>query len=276
MYSLTLIVTDARGGTDTATTTVTVANIAPKIVAGSLTGPTAPIELTGGSANAPISFQFTDPAARNDVYAAEIACGNGVVLTPTNMPVGEYSGLGTYSGTCTYVNAGVYTVGVTVSDEDGGTSAPGYYRYVIVYDPAGAFTTGSGFYSADGQGKAKAHFTFTAKYVRDGSGAPNGTAKFWIPGAHVDFESTTIEMLVASGNRAQFWGTGMLNGESARFRITAVDGRATGHDGMSDAIRFELWNASGATLLYDSQPGALRDAPVTTAIEAGNIQIHRD
>jgi probable HAF family extracellular repeat protein len=275
-YTLTLIVSDIRGGRDTATTTVTIDNIAPRIVAGSLTGPTAPIQLTGGSASAPISFQFTDPAARKDIYAAEIACGNGVVLTPSNMPVGEFTGLGAQAATCPYVNAGVYTVGVSVSDEDGGTSAPEYYRYVIVYDPAGAFTTGSGFYSADGQGKAKAHFTFTVKYLRDGSGVPNGTAKFWIPGAHMDFESTAIEMLVASGNRGQFWGTGLLNGEAARFRITAVDGGATGHDGMSDAIRIELWNASGTTLLYDSQPDAARDAAVATSIDGGNIQIHRE
>ena len=165
---------------------------------------------------------------------------------------------------------------MTVADEDGGTSSPAYYRYVIVYDPAGPSTTGSGFYSANGQGKAKAHFTFTAKYLRDGSGVPNGTVKFWIPGAHMDFESTTIEMLVASGNRAQFWGTGMLNGEAARFRITAVDGGATGNDGTSDAIRVELWNASGTTLLYDSQPDAARDAAVTTSIDGGNIQIHRN
>jgi len=42
-------------------------------------------------------------------------------------------------------------------------------------------------------------------------------------------------MLVAAGNRAQFWGTGTLNGSAARFRITTVDG-GEGHD----AIRIEL------------------------------------
>ena len=64
------------------------------------------------------------------------------------------------------------------------------------------------------------------QYPNGQATAPNGTAKFWITGAQVDFESTAIEMLIASGNRAQFWGTGTLNGAAARFRITVVDGGA--------------------------------------------------
>ena len=266
-YTLTLIVTDARGGRDTATTTVTIANVAPTIVAGSLTGPASPIPVIAGSASAPITLAFTDPAGTNDTYAAEIQCGNGVVLTPAAIT-------SPYAGTCTYTTPGVYTVRATVSDEDGGTSAPAFYRYVTVYDVAGAFTRGAGFYAVAGQGKAKAHFTFDAQYADGQASAPNGTAKFWIPGAQMDFESTTIEMLIASGNRAQFWGTGILNGATARFRITVLDG-GPGHNGPADAIRIELWNAAGTTLLYDTQPGAAQDAPVTTPIDGGNIQVHR-
>ena len=73
-------------------------------------------------------------------------------------------------------------------------------------------------------------------------------------------------MLVASGGRAQFWGIGTLNGAAVRFRITATDGPAEG-------FRIELWNASGTTLLFDTQPGTAQDAPVTTTIEGGNIRI---
>jgi hypothetical protein len=83
-------------------------------------------------------------------------------------------------------------------------------------------------------------------------------------------------MLVVSWNRAQFWGTGTLNGVAGRFRITAVDsqqGDSKGNSRGADAIRVELWDAAGA-LVYDSQPGAAQDAPVTQLIEGGNIQIH--
>jgi PKD repeat protein len=226
----------------------------------------------------PIAFEFRDPAAQKDVYAAEVACGNGVTLTPTNIPVsstitnGVYVGKGAYAGTCTYTSAGVYTVSVTVSDEDGGTSQPAYYRYVIVYDPAGGFTTGSGFYDVPGQGNRKAHFAFDATFPSGGS-VPNGTVKVWIPAGDLSFESTSMEMLVVSGNRAQFWGAGTLNGAPARYRITVVDGQAVGNAGTVDAVRIELWDASGATVLYDTQPGAAQDAAVTTTIEGGNIRI---
>lgn len=103
---------------------------------------------------------------------------------------------------------------------------------------------------------------------------PNGSVRLWIPGLDKNFESSTIESLVVSGNRAQFWGTGTLNGAPARFRITAVDGNPH-HDGVADAIRVELWDASGTTLLYDTQSGAPPESVVTTPIDGGNIQIRR-
>ena len=187
-YTLTLTVRDNKGATDTKTTTVTIANVAPTILEGSLTGPTAPIQLTGGSASAAISFEFNDMGGKQDVYAAEVACGNGVVLTATDIPVVETSlnneytgGKGTYSDACTYTSAGVYTIRATVSDGDGGTSDPAFFRYVIVYDPAGGSTTGSGFYDVPGQGNRKAHFTFDASFPSNGT-VPNGAVKLWIPG----------------------------------------------------------------------------------------------
>ena len=142
-----------------------------------------------------------------------------------------------------------------------------------VINPEGAFTTGGGFYDVPGQGNAKAHFTFTVRFLH-GQTVPDGNAKFWIPGAQLNFESTAIEMLIVSGNRAQFWGTGTVNGVAARFRITAVDGQKGRHGSNADAIRIELWNAAGTSVLYDTQPGAAQNAPVTTLIDGGNIQVH--
>ena len=268
-YTLTLIVVDSRGGRDTATAPVAIANVAPTIIDGSLTAPATPVLLADGTASAPIAFEFRDPAGNSDVYVAEIACGNGVVLTATDIRVSHpYGFTGTYAGSCTYTSAGVYAVRATVADEDGGVSAPAFFRSVVVYDPDGASAMGSGFYAVTDQAKgkaAKAHFTFDAQY-RSGQALPNGSARFWVPGGQLDFESTTIEMLVASGTRAQFWGTGTLNGAAVRFRITAEDGPA-------DRFRIELWDAGGTSLLFDTQPGAAQDAPVTTAIEGGNIRV---
>jgi probable HAF family extracellular repeat protein len=267
-YTLTLTVVDRRGARDTKTTTVTIANVAPTILAGSLTGPPTPIQMAGGVASAPIALEFTDPAGENDTYAVEITCGNGVVLTATQI---SYTGKGAHTGLCTYTSPGVYTVRATVSDEDGGVSVPAFYRYVVVFDPEGAFTTGAGFYGVAGQGKTKAHFSFTVKFPA-GQSVPNGTAKLWVAGGSMEFESTAIEMLVASGSRAQFWGTGTLNGAAARFRITAVDGQSAGAGRTLDAFRIEIWQSG--VLVLDTQPGAAQDAPVTTPIEGGSIQVH--
>jgi hypothetical protein len=152
-------------------------------------------------------------------------------------------------------------------------SAPAVYRSVVVFDPDGAFATGAGFYGIPGRGNAKAHFSFTVKFTAKEL-VPNGNAKFRIPGDQMDFESTGIEMLVVSGNRAQFWGTGVLNGAVARFRITAVDGQTAGTDGAVDALRIELWQAGA--LVFDTQGGAPADASVTARIDGGNIQIHHE
>ena len=159
-----------------------------------------------------------DPAGKRDAYAAEVRCGNGTTLSPNGIT-------SPYTGTCTYASAGVYTVRATVSDEDGGTSATALYEYVVVYDPEGPSVTGGGFYSIPGLGDRKAHFTFSAQFASGQPGAPNGAVRFWIPGRELDFASTALELLVVSGNRAQFWGTGTLNGAAVRFRITAFDGR---------------------------------------------------
>ena len=266
-YSVRLTVTDGKGGSDTKTTTATIANVAPTIHSGGLTGPTVPVELTAGTGSAPIAVTFTDPAGQRDTYAAEIQCGNGTTLSRAAIS-------SPFIATCTYSSAGVYTVRATVSDEDGGTSEPAYYRYVVVFDREGGFATGSGFFAVPGQAKAKAHFSFSVKFL-PGRSRPDGNAKFWVPGGQVDFVSTAIDMLVVSGNRAQFWGMGLLNGASASFRITVVDAQAAGRGtDRADAFRIELWR--GATLVFDTQSGAARDAPVTTPIEGGSIQIHSD
>ena len=138
--------------------------------------------------------------------------------------------------------------------------------------PDGAFVTGTGFYNVPGEGKrAKAHFTFNVKFL-PGHSAPNGTARFWIPGGQIDFQSADIEVLLIDGSRVQFWGTGTLDGGVARFRITAVDAKAAASDGGADAFRIELWRAG--RLVFDTQPGDAPDAPVTTVIQGGNIHIH--
>lgn len=267
-YTITLTADDGRGGTATSTTTAAIANVAPAITGFARAGgASGPIQLIAGSASAAFVLAFTDPAGSRDAYAAQVDCGNGTTL--------HSAGASPHAVSCTYMSAGIYTLHATVADEDGGVSATAAYRYVIAYDPDGGFATGSGFFTTRSATPRKAHFTLNAKFLPGESAAPDGSAKFWIPGGNITFESTAIEMLVVYGGRAQLWGTGRLNGvDGARFRITAADGEAAGGAGGADRVRVELWSAGGARI-YDSQPGAAQDAPVTTPLDAGTIRIHR-
>jgi len=95
---------------------------------------------------------------------------------------------------------------------------------MIVFDPAGGSRRGSRFYSVPGQGNRKAHFTFDASFPSGGT-MPNGAVRLWIPGGEMNFESSSIELLVVSGNRAQFWGTGERS--DTPLRLAALVQRRT-------------------------------------------------
>ena len=88
----------------------------------------------------------------------------------------------------------------------------------------------------------------------------------------MNFATAAIELLIVSGNRAQLWGTGYVNGAPAGFRITAVDGSGSQRAG-ADAIRIELWDLTSGTVRYDTQPGALQDAAVVTPTDGGQIHV---
>jgi probable HAF family extracellular repeat protein len=136
----------------------------------------------------------------------------------------------------------------------------------------GAFITGSGFIAVGSRPTSKAHFAFSVK--RGDALAPNGKVRCWVSDRSLEFESTVIENLIGDGNRAQFWGTGILNGTPARFRVTAVDGEAPGDHAGRDAFRIELWQAG--SLVFDSQPGAGQASAATSTIDGGSIQFHRE
>ena len=270
-YTITLTVSDQNGGTDTKSTTASIANVAPTIPAGGLTGPLTPLPLTGGSAMAPVTLAFSDPAGTRDTYAAQIQCGNGTVLTASAIT-------SPYSGTCAYSAAGIYTLRATVADDDGGISPEALFQYVVVYDPAGAFTTGGGWFTSVAadcptlcSGTSRAHFAFNVKFLPGQSTAPDGAARVWLQNQRLELKSTNLEMLVVYGTRVQFWGGGTMNGVPGySFRITAEQG----HAGVGAAIRVEIWDGAN-TLIYDTQTGAPQDAAPTRAIEAGEIAVHQ-
>ncbi|HXG95545.1 MAG TPA: PKD domain-containing protein, partial [Gemmatimonadales bacterium] len=109
-YTATLAVTDALGlASAPASTSVTIANIAPTVNAG------ADTSLVLGSPFQ-LNATFTDPGGAADApWAWTVTWGDGATQT------GSSAGPGGISTSHTYAAAGTHTVQVNVTDQDGGT-----------------------------------------------------------------------------------------------------------------------------------------------------------
>jgi hypothetical protein len=262
-YTFTVRVTDDAdpAAFDEQEVTVTVSNVAPTIT--SVTGPAGPIGISGGSASANISVTFTDPGS-GDTHTTSINCGNSTSAS---------------GGTCTYTAAGVYTITATVTDDDGGSDSE-TYQYVVVYDPGAGFVTGGGWitspagaYAANPALTGRANFGFNSKY-KNGASVPDGQTQFHFQAAGFNFHSTAYEWLVVAGARAQFKGTGTVNGSGGyNFILTAIDGQVSGGGGV-DRFRLKVWGPGG--VIYDNQMGDPDDGPASTALGGGSIVIHKN
>jgi len=187
---------------------------------------------------------------------------------------------GEYNASHTFTAAGVYTVTATVGN---GAFAASDSVMVVVYDPSAGFVSGggniaspAGAYAADPSLTGDATFGFVSKYKK-GANAPDGQTEFKFQVANFDFNSTTYQWLVVAGARAQFKGTGTVNGAGTYgFLLTAVDGQVTGGGGV-DKFRIKIWDINTLTVVYDNGLGASDDidsANPQSIIPGGSIVIH--
>ena len=153
-----------------------------------------------------------------------------------------------------------------MTDDDGGAGTA-TYQYVVVYDPTGGFVTGGGWFTdptppASG---SKVHFGFNPKYHKNTT-IPKVETEFKLSG--LTFKSTSHDWLVINGAKAQFKGSGTINGAGDySFLVTVIDG-------SPDKIRIKIWDKVTGEEFYDNQPGAADYADPTTQIGGGSIKIH--
>jgi PKD repeat protein len=110
-YTVTLTVTDSHGASGTpASTTATIANVAPTVNAGAnqTTAAGRPISVTA---------TFSDPGVNDAPWRYAFDWGDGSNTT------GSTSQTAPVSAAHTYTKAGTYTVRVTVTDKDGGAGS---------------------------------------------------------------------------------------------------------------------------------------------------------
>lgn len=269
-YTVTLTASDGTAsGTDAVP--VTIANAAPSV--GSITAPTDPVAVNTAI---DVSAAFTDPGTL-DTHTATVDWGDGTVAEAS---VSEAGGSGTVTAGHTYATAGVYTLIVTVSDDDGGVGEA-TFQYVVVYDPEAGFVTGGGWidsppgaYAADPTLAGRAHFGFVSKYRR-GADAPTGQTQFQFRAAGLDFRGASYDWLVIAGARAQYRGSGTVNGaDGYGFILTAVDGDLDGGGGI-DRFRLRIWDQATDAVIYDNKSGEADDGEVTTELGGGSIRIHK-
>ena len=133
-----------------------------------------------------------------------------------------------------------------------------------------------GAYVADPTLSGKATFGFNSKYQK-GVTVPSGNTEFKLHFASFTFRSSDYQWLVVAGPKAQFKGTGTINGAgSYKFLLSARDGQINGGGGV-DKFRIKIWDAATSTVVYDNVLGAPDDIDTAnpTAIGGGSIVIHK-
>ncbi len=266
-------VTDNAGASGSGTATVTVNNAAPTIT--TITGPTGPVAIRNAVT---VTANFTDIGSL-DTHTCVFQWDDG---SPDTTVSAAGTGNGSCAATHLYSASDVYTVTVAVRDDDTGTARGTYGSFVVIYDAANGFVTGGGWiisptgaFVANPSLTGKANFGFVSQYKK-GATIPTGNTEFQFQLGNLKFNSTAYEWLVISGARAEYKGTGTINGGgNYGFLLTAIDGDISGGGG-TDRFRIKIWNrANGDAVDYDNQIGALEDSSSSTALGGGSITIHR-
>ena len=264
VHTVTWTAVDPSGNSSSDVQLVTVINNKPVIT--DLKLPNEPVKIDeNGQASVMISASFTD----NNLTSVTIDWGDGFVSEGT---IGSDN---TIQGNHLYSSPGIYQVGLFIEDSCGAKTELLSSNYITVYDENAGFLTGGGwFYSPMGAYKLKANvqgkaeFNFNIKFQK-GSTIPKGNAELKLKAANMDFKSDSYEWLVIADDKAQFKGSGSINGVSDYdFFLTVVDGNP-------DKLRVMIWKKSTGQLIYDNniEDTNIKAQPKMT-IGGGQIVIH--
>jgi hypothetical protein len=253
-----------------------IASTSPAPTIGSVNGPVGPMQAPASGTGTAVTVSFTDTTT--DTHTCSFSWDD--TTTSAVSPAG--TGNGSCTATHSFPSAGVYTIGVMVADDHGGFSTS-VFQFIVVFDANAGFVTGGGWimsppgaYLADTALTGKANFGFVSKYDK-GKTVPTGETEFQFHEGNFDFHSSVYEWLVISGAKAQYRGTGTVNGAgNYGFLLTATDGSIGGGGGV-DKIRIKVWdNNHGSGTVYDNAPGSDDiNTSAQTALGGGSIVIHK-
>ena len=263
-YQVTLTTSDGVNPDVVDAADLVIGNLAPEI--DGITTPVAPVAVTSPVT---ITATYSDPGS-NDTHTAVVDWGDTTTSSPTA------SG-GSLSASHTYGSAGIYTICVTLTDDDGDSDAECADSYVVVYDPSAGFVTGGGWISAapgsfpaDPSVSGPGRFGFVSKYKK-GASIPDGNTEFQFHASDLNFHSDSYQWLVVAGTKAMYKGTGTVNGDAGySFLVSAVDGAKSG----PDKFRIKIWDTASGTIVFDNQLGGSDGDAAANSITQGSIVIH--
>jgi hypothetical protein len=114
VYTISVTLTDDDTGTDVGSATTTITNVNPVITGLSNTSPECGDAAEGQSIT--VSGSFTDIGTQ-DTHTATIDWGDGNVTVAV---IGQGAGFGTLTDSHAYATGGIFTITVTLTDDDGG------------------------------------------------------------------------------------------------------------------------------------------------------------
>src|SRR5260221_2698138 len=264
-YTVTVAVADNQGASSAVNATITVKN-APLTV--------NPISVSQSvlQVNTQISATatFTDPGALDTHPTAVWDWGDGTTtVTPDDSTK-------TVSGTHTYAAAGVYSINIIVTDDDGLNESPtSPFQYVSVYNPTsqGIFSAGSKYTSPAGAYAQNTSLTgdvkFGLSYKYQGT-MPVGDKQFTMnfKAANLTFNATTVSSLVISNGVGTLTGTGTINNGSIAYNFLVTGSEA------NNTIRIQITDPSNNNnVIYDTQPGQGSTAVPITSV-SGHVLAH--
>ena len=197
--------------------------------------------------------------------------------------------LGVYGVTSSF--AGIFQLGSNTVDTTNSRFKPALSetQYLAISTSLSGFVSGGGWinsplgaYRESPTLTGRGNFGFVAKYEQKGT-VLAGETEFQFQIADFKFHSESYDWLQFAGARAQYKGTGTVNGSgNYGFMLTATDGQVQGGGGV-DKFRIKIWDKSitcpdttpSCNVVYDNQMGALDNADPTTAIAGGSIVIKK-
>jgi probable HAF family extracellular repeat protein len=171
----------------------------------------------------------------------------------------ESQGAGIASANHAYTTQGIYTVTAKVGDGSG--KGPTASRTIVAYDPQPGSAAGSGWlmsphgaHKTAGSLADKAEFSFVLPSAASAR-ASNAKPQLNFSAAGLRFSSDNFRLLAMQGARAQFEGSGMLNGRGEyMFTLKTTAGLSEGEPGR---FGLKIWHIDPATRAavvdYDNQ-----------------------